>query len=397
VRKLSRPDDAAEPAVELRGSGVEQRWVVRSFAVARQLLRTAEGVSQAGFNAEQVAGAGARMRPPILYLEGQPHRVQRSAAARLFAPAVLENYRPMMADLAETLVAQVRHDAPVDLSRLSMRMAVQVAARVVGLTSSSLDGMGRRLSTFFEIEPDTRRPLPVRLLAALRRSSALLRFYRLDVKPAIRERRRSPRPYGDDVVSQLLDAGFRDRDILTECITYAAAGMVTTAELITATVWHLLDDEVLLAGYRTATREERLALIGEVLRLEPVVGHLYRRTTAPTVLSAPSGDVELPAGARVDLDIRATNADSQVVGTQPLHLRAGRSLPRGVPATLLSFGDGHHRCPGGPLALMETEIFVSRLLQHDLVADAPPLVRWNPVTQGYQLSGLRVRRVDTTA
>jgi cytochrome P450 len=49
----------------------------------------------------------------------------------------------------------------------------------------------------------------------------------------------------------------------------------------------------------------------------------------------------------------------------------------------MSFGDGHHRCPGGPLAVMESEIFLSRLFSRDLVADHPPRVHWNPVSQGY--------------
>jgi cytochrome P450 len=41
------------------------------------------------------------------------------------------------------------------------------------------------------------------------------------------------------VVSQLLSLGFRDLEILTECLTYAAAGMVTTRELIGVAGWHL--------------------------------------------------------------------------------------------------------------------------------------------------------------
>ena len=40
-----------------------------------------------------------------------------------------------------------------------------------------------------------------------------------------------------------------------------------------------------------------------------------------------------------------------------------RELPPAVPPALMSFGDGHHRCPGGPLAIMETEIFLTTLLE----------------------------------
>jgi hypothetical protein len=40
---------------------------------------------------------------------------------------------------------------------------------------------------------------------------------------------------------------------------------------------------------------------------------------------------------------------------------------------------------------MESEIFLSRLFERDLVADTPPRVRWNPVSQGYDLDRFPVR------
>jgi cytochrome P450 len=137
--------------------------------------------------------------------------------------------------------------------------------------------------------------------------------------------------------------------------------------------------------------DERLDILNETLRLEPVVGRLYRRTTAPVTLPTPEGDQELPVGTLIDLDIRAINADAATVGAEPLSLCPARELPRTVPATVMSFGDGHHRCPGGPLAIMETEIFLTQLLSHDLVTDGPPTSRWNAITQGYELKDFKIR------
>lgn len=362
--------------------------MVGDFALARQVLRDPDALAQAGFGADRVARA-SRMRPPILYLEGAPHRAQRKAAARLFAPAVTEGYREMMSALSERLVSQIRTDRRVDLSALSLRMAVEVAARVMGLTDSSLAGMTRRLNTFFEGDPIATRLTPRNLAKMLRTQSAIFRFYWLDVKPAIRSRRRAPR---EDVISQLLEQGFSDTEILTECLTYGAAGMVTTREFITAAAWHLLDDPGLLERYRSSDRQGRLDLLSETLRLEPVVGHLFRRATAPVTLTGPDGDVVLPAGTLVDLDIRAINADPATVGAQPQGLCPGRELPRGVQPALMSFGDGNHRCPGAVIAIMESEIFLSTLFRHDLVPEGPPTVRWNAVTQGYDLDGFLIRR-----
>jgi cytochrome P450 len=401
VRKLD-PDGSSDgpPLERVRDDGPE-RYVVRSFDLARQVLREPEVTTQAGFGAEGVlAGTSARpatrrdrtrraMRPPILYLEGGQHRDQRRAAARFFAPKVTEDYRDMMEALAARLVGELRADRAVDLSRLSMRMAVEVVGRVVGLTASSPRGMSRRLGTFFDGDPLASGGGPAGWLRAARTGTATARFFWLDVKPAIRARRRRPR---EDVISQLLAEGFSDLDVLTECLTYGAAGMVTTREFICVAAWHLFDDPALLARYRAGDRDERQALLQETLRLEPVVGHLYRRLRAPLTVTVDGAEQTLPAGALLDLHLRAANADEDVVGEQPLGLCPGRPLPRAVPPALMSFGDGHHRCPGAPIAIMESEIFLSALFAGEVVADGPPRVAWNPVSQGYDLDRLLVRR-----
>lgn len=386
VRKLEPDGRSSGPAIEQVTDAGGSRWVVRSFDLARQLLRQPDGTRQAGFGADQLSTAG--MRPPILYLEGSQHRHQRRAAARFFAPKVTEGYRPMMETLSADLVSRLRVERPIDLSRLSMLMAVQVAAQVVGLTNSRVRRMSRRLDTFFEGDPLTVDRTPAGIARLIRRATAVGRFFYLDVKPAIRARRRRPR---EDVISQLLEQGFSDREILTECMTYGAAGMVTTREFITMAAWHLLDDPALLARYRDADREERMAILQETLRLEPVVGHLFRRTEQAVTISSADGDVTVGAAALVDLDLRAINADPATVGERPLELCPARDLPATVPPAVMSFGDGNHRCPGAAIAVMETEIFLTTLLSRDVVAAGPPRVRWNPVSQGYDLDGFLVR------
>ena len=389
ARKLVPPGEGAGgPDVERRDDGPDRRVVVRSFALVRQVLRDEDGFHQAGFGADTVLQGASRIRPPVLYLEGPDHRAQRRAAARFFTPKAVEDYRPMMQELSERLVGELRPDRPVDLSALSLRMAVEVAARVVGLTDSNLRGMTRRLDSFFEGDPMVSRVRLRALPQLVKAQSALWRFYWLDVKPAIRARRRRPR---EDVMSQLLEQGFSDLDVLTECVTYGAAGMVTTREFITVGAWHLLEEPGLAARFRAADREGRTQILQEALRLEPVVGHLMRRATRATSLAGVDGTVEVEAGDLVDLDVRAANADARAVGATPLSLCPTRSVAQGVPPSAMSLGDGHHRCPGGPIAVMEAEVFLTALFRRDVIADGPPRVRWNPVTLGYDLDGLLLR------
>ncbi len=388
VRKLTPPGEAtAGPDVERVLTEDGAKVVVRSFELARQVLRDEDGYHQAGFGADTVR-TQSTMRPPILYLDGPDHRIQRRASAPFFTPKAIEAYRPMMDELAERLTAQVRPDRGTDLADLAMRMAVEVVGRVVGLTSSSLPGMTKRLNTFFDGDPLST-TFSVRALPRLLRThSATFRFYWQDVKPAIRAHRKHPQ---DDLISATLDQGFSDLEILTEAITYGAAGMVTTRELISVGAWHLLEDPELLARFRAADQEARSTLLQETLRLEPVVGRLLRRAVRPVRLEGRAGPVDIAAGELVDIDVRAANADAAVVGAAPLELCPGRELPRGVPAAVMGFGDGHHKCPGGPIAIMEAEIFLAALFRRDIVADGPPRVRWNPVSQGYDLDRFMLR------
>ncbi|MBD7918225.1 cytochrome P450 [Cellulomonas sp. Sa3CUA2] len=387
VRKLAQPDDGSGPAIE-QVAGERPRWRIRSYALARAVLRHPEGTRQAGFGADSLNEGPVHIRPPILYVEGEVHHAQRRAAAHLFAPRVVAGYREWMQATADRVVAQVRTDRWTDLTALTMEMAVEVTSRVIGLDHGGSPRMRGRLQEFFA--PPPRPGAPFAGAREALRNTAVLRFFLLDVKPAIRARRRRR---GDDLISALIDAGYTDLEILTECVTYAAAGMATTRELMAAAVWHLLDDDALRARYRAADRDGRVAVVEEVLRVEPVVGHLLRRTTAPLTLDGPDGPVEVPAGALIDVDLRAVNADEGIVGADPDAVCPARTMSRAVGPVVLAFGDGHHRCPGAPLASMETEIFVSALLRDDLAAAGPPRVRWNEVSQGYDLTALRVRRV----
>ena len=54
-----------------------------------------------------------------------------------------------MTDLADQLIGEVRTKRSVDLSKVTMTLAVNVAARVVGLTDSRVPGMDKRLDAFF--------------------------------------------------------------------------------------------------------------------------------------------------------------------------------------------------------------------------------------------------------
>lgn len=381
-QKTTRVVEPPDRPIEQDANGL---WHVRDFELARAVLRSTD-VKQAGFKAEIIEKIPSMMtNPPILYMEGKEHLEQRKQTARYFTPATTsKNYRDFMTDLADQLIGEVRTQRSADLSKVTMTLAVNVAARVVGLTDSRVAGMDRRLDAFFAEGTGEFRATPRGIFEFLRGQANVLAFLYLDVKPAIAARKRQPQ---EDVISHLVGLGRNDREVLTECITYGAAGMVTTREFICVAAWHMLDHPDLRARYLVAGEEERYAILHEILRLEPVAGHLFRRATADLTLHHDGERFTIPAGDLIDVHITGANVDAGVTGERPLQVCPGRELHGDrVPEMVLSFGDGHHRCPGAYVAIQESDIFLQRLLAIDgLRIVSGPELSFSDLTGGYEL------------
>jgi cytochrome P450 len=380
-QKTARVTEPASAAIERAADGV---WHVRNFAAARAILRRSD-TKQAGFKAELLERLPRVINLPLLYQEGKQHHQQRKQIARFFTPkTVSEHYRHMMETLADQLIARLQHARRADLSQLSMALAVRVAGEVIGLTDSLLPGMDRRLNAFFsggEI-PFSWHP---RALASFFHSQLRLAFFFcLDVKPAIQARRRKSR---EDIISHLIAQGYRNSEILTECVMYSAAGMVTTREFICIAAWHLLEQPALRAQFLGAAEAERYQMLHEILRLEPVVGHLYRRTTADLHLTSKNISITIPQGDLIDVHIYAVNADEAVVGAHPFTICPGREIHVDrVAPSVMGFGDGHHRCLGEFIAIQETDIFLQRLLALDsLRIERAPSLHWDDTLATYEL------------
>ena len=212
-------------------------------------------------------------------------------------------------------------------------------------------------------------------------------FQLRDVRPAIRERRREPQ---EDVISHLLKEGYGIPAILIECVTYGAAGMATTREFISMAALHLLRDDALRHRYIVADEGQRYAILHEILRLEPIVGHLYRRAEREFTFTDDGATHTVRPGELLDLHVRQANADPATVGEAPLDLCPGRQLPRGIGPEVMSFGDGPHKCPGNALAIQETDILLTRLFAHPVALVGEPELGWDEIISGYALRGVTV-------
>jgi cytochrome P450 len=364
---------AAERVVIERGARV-----IGNFSFARNVLRSSIA-KQAGpgsdrFNTDQPD-------LPVFLLDGEPHRRKRSALARFFtAKAVTTRYRAVMERTTEALISRMRLRGSARLDRISLQLAVVVAAEIIGLTNSGEAAMTSRIRrTLMPTSPNIWRWLAGLLNPLAARLHAVNFFYR-DVRPAIKARRATRR---DDIISHLIDQGYSDQAILIECMTYAVAGMVTTREFIVMAAWYLFERDALRERFLAADEDDQIIILEEILRLEPVASAVYRRATEQI---SDAGPDPIPAGTLITIDIRAANSDESVTGSCPHMLDPDRAKRMKISGGYMSFGYGNHRCPGSQVALHETRVFLDRLLRiPGIRLKRAPDIGWCEMLLSYEL------------
>lgn len=385
---LSSTYRAAAERDERKSAALAERHVtaepgarlVSGFDLGREILRNPL-MKQAGAGADRVVVDNPE-HVSVFFLDGDLHRRRRAAIARFFTPrAIATRYRAVMEASTDSLLAQLRRTGRAVLDQSSFQLACDVAAEIVGLTDSDRLAMARRIRRSLDQAVMRRRGGLARLIGALMTRYRALDFFVRDVRPAIAARRRAPR---QDVISHLVEEGYSDKAILIECMTYASAGMVTTREFIVMAAWHLFEKDALRARFLSGGEQEQIAILEEILRLEPVAAMLHRRASGP----AETAGGGIAPGALLAIDIRGANVDERATGPNPHMIDPDRAERMRMAGALLSFGDGSHRCPGSQVALHETRIFLDRLLRLPgirLVRE--PRLGWCAAVQGYELRG----------
>jgi len=356
--------------------------VVGTFFAGREILRSTR-TRQAGGVAESVDHS----KPDdisFFFLDGDLHRKRRAAVAGFFAPkTIVTRHHKVMNRTMDQIVANLRQKGSGILDEMSWRMAVDVAAEIVGLTNSdSNENLARRVKTIMDFPPAAKGGWLSKLIHKAKMAYYVSLFWKHDLKPAVEARRKHP---ADDVISTLVKDKRSRQGIIIECLSYAGAGMLTTREFIVMAAWHLFDNPGLRTRFLNGGEDDQFAILEEILRLEPVAALLYRRPQE-TVKGDQGGDMQ--EGELVCINLRDANTDAAIAGSCPYELDPDRAKRMKVVGPYLSFGDGPHRCPGAQVALHETRIFLDRMLRVPgirLVRE--PEITWNTGIQGYELRG----------
>ncbi|WP_206675549.1 cytochrome P450 [Solimonas terrae] len=180
---------------------------------------------------------------------------------------------------------------------------------------------------------------------------------------------------GDNIlasVSRSVESGaLRESEARAILHIMLAAGGESTTSLLGNAVRILADDQALQRQLR-AQPELIPNFMEEVLRLESPFRHHLRVATRDTVL----GGVAIPAGATVLMFWSAGNRDSAAF-ENPDEIDLARTRRH------MSFGKGIHMCVGAPLARLEGQIVLRRLLARTacIALDPSRAPRWVPSLQ----------------
>jgi len=273
------------------------------------------------------------------------HTRLRKLVMKAFTPGAVAQMRSRIADVADELLDEIESHAgrgPVDLvDAYAMPLPIRVIGELIGVPDQYADEFKSLVVPSFDIASREDR------VAASQRANALL-------ADLIDQKRRIP---CEDLLSRLVeptdDGGRLTNDELHAMIfLLIAAGYETTAHLITNSVLMLLRNPDQLDALR---RDPTLlpGAVEEFLRIEgPVNVATLRFTTAPVQI----GNIEIPAGEFVMISLLAANRDpEQFSESEQLNIaRKGNGH--------MAFGHGVHHCVGAPLARLEGQIAIGRLI-----------------------------------
>lgn len=159
-------------------------------------------------------------------------------------------------------------------------------------------------------------------------------------------------------------------------------------EFILMAAWYLFEDEALRERFLAGDVNDQLAILMEILWLEPVAARIHRRVHEE--MEAVDGST-LAAGELYGIDIRAANVDEEMVGECPFAMDPDRAKRVGNVGRYMSFSDGPHSCPGSQVALHETRIFLENLFRvPGLKLERESDISWNDQLKSYELRNVVV-------
>lgn len=321
-----------------------------------------ELIRQLGY--EDLLGLMTRI---MLFADPPDHTRLRRLVSKAFTPKAIEAMRPRIAALVDDILDDVDVRGEIEVvDNLAFKLPVTVISEMLGVPLDDHEQL--RAWTSLAVAALDPSDNVEQLLPAADALRAMRGYFHELV-----EKRRGD--LGDDLLSAMIaaeDEGDRlsHDELLDTTLLLFAAGHETTVNLISGGVLNLLTHpaelERLVADPSLIT-----STVEELLRVGPPVQLTARATTTDVELC----DAPIPKGTELVVMLAAANRDPAAF-EDPDTLDIGRPDNRH-----LAFGGGIHLCLGAPLARVEGQEAIGRLVRRfpglRLIDDH---VEWKPTT-----------------
>jgi cytochrome P450 len=286
----------------------------------------------------------------LLHSDPPDHTRLRSVVVKEFTPTVVEQMRPRMQEVVNSLIDAVEKKGEMDIvSDFAAALPIGVIAEILGVPPSDRHLFKKWTDAILSFQ-GVNKPSE----ADLSRAQTGL----LEIRPylinMINERRTHPR---QDLMSKFVAAeaaGNRisESELINTCVTLFTAGHETTLSLISNTIYTLLSHPDQLELLRKQP-ELLKATIEESLRYESPVSRQARLMKTDAEL----GGKQLKKGQMVFQMLGAANRDPAYF-VDPDKFDIQRENNRHI-----AFGQGAHFCVGSTLARTEGFVAVGTLIK----------------------------------
>ncbi|WP_431042206.1 cytochrome P450 [Streptomyces sp. P1-3] len=339
-------EQGPEDVVRIVTPAGDKMWLVRDYALGRMVLADkrfsrADAVRP---NAPQFTDAQP-VPDSMMSMDGAEHARLRRIVTGAFTNRRVAAMAPDIERLADQYLDAIAAEGPgTDLVEgLAAPLPLVVLCSLLGVPLEDSARFRDWVEVLFDISASSPREKGRRRLE--------LADYMADL---IDRKRRRP---GDDLLSSLIKAHDQGDlsmgELITLGLTLLMAGYETTVGQIGLSVLVLLSDP---PAYEELVRQPEGvdAAVEELLRVTPTTPLSFSRVATEPV---PLGSVTIQAGEGVMVSLLHGNRDGNVFA-EPEHLASD-----GRDAVHLTFGHGLHRCLGAPLARLQLQIVLHRLLR----------------------------------
>jgi cytochrome P450 len=316
------------------------------------------------------------IRHGILDMEPPDHTRVRRLVAKAFTPRRVEELRPTVQSIMDSLIDQVAGVGEVDLiSRLAEPLPVTVIAELLGIPEADrhhLRPWSAEICRMYELHPTEEDGRAA--------SKAALEFAGY-LRDLIRERRVHPTA---DLISglvEVVDQGDRltEDEMIGTCVLLLNAGHEATVNVTGNGWWALFRNpdqlELLRVDHSLLPRA-----VEELMRYDTPLQMFERWVLKDVEIHG----VPVPKGSEVALLFGSANHDPDAFD-RPDELDITRERN-----AHMSFGAGIHFCLGAPLARVELQTSFGALLRRFPRMELVEEPRWKPA---YIIRGLRELRV----